>query len=146
MRRLLAALAIPAVGIAAAALIPAGSGAVPADTTFDGKVNGLSKAVNVTVVCPNPGDTFGLVKAGQTWGIATGTHGQTGDFGGTITASFAGNPGGASTFSSLGETKAIPATNVLPCSGTNAVTFTPNDFGQDLRTTQVGVKFVRVAS
>jgi hypothetical protein len=146
MRRFLALLAVPALGAVAVALIPAGSGAVPADTTFDGKVNGLSKAVNVTVVCPSPGDTVGIVKAGQNWGIATGTHGQTGDFGGTITASFPGNAGGTSTFSSLGETQAIPATNVLPCSGTSAVTFTPNDFGQDLRTTQVGVKFVRVAS
>jgi hypothetical protein len=146
MRRFLAFLAIPAVGVIAAGLIPAGSGAnVAANATFDGVVNGSTAAATVFVTCP-VGAVAGVVAPGQTWGVIAGTHGQMGDFGGSITAQFPLQPLGASTFSNLGETATIPALNVLPCSGIGTVVFIPNDFGANKKTTEVGVQFVGVAS
>jgi len=143
MRRLLAAMAIPVAGVAAAALIPAGTSAtILADQPFDGYVNGMKKAVNVVVVgCSNPGDT-GLIQAGQTWKVGLGTHGQQGDWDGTVTAKLAG---ATATLSSYNVDYLIPSA-AAPCSGHAAATFTPDEPGIDARTATVGVNFVGIAS
>ena len=143
MRRFFALIAVPAVAMTAAALIPAGSNAtIQADQPFDGYVNNAKKAATVTVIgCFNPGDT-GTIKSGQTWKVGLGTHGQQGDFDGDVVATL----GAASThITDYNIDFAIPQV-AAPCSGTAAATFVPSQPGADAKSTQVGVQYVGVAS
>src|SRR5439155_23690992 len=98
MRRLLAALAIPAVGIAAAALIPAGSSATfAAHSGFDGKVAGSDDGVTLHVLCPGGPAGVGTLKPVSISVAAGSTDGSMGSFAGSVVASLVPEVGAAQT-------------------------------------------------
>lgn len=154
MRRFLALIAIPVAGIAAAALIPAGSGALNSGTTYNGQVNGTSDGATVYVKSIGGGRCTVSTTTPSTWAITDQNvdpdfHGKIGGRSSTtekVIASVNEDTSGASaTFTAFGVAQTMPAMNV-PCSGFGTATFRPGPSAKGAASDIVGIEFAQVAS
>jgi hypothetical protein len=154
MRKMLAALAIPAAGLIAALTIPLGSGAsIPGAAPFDGVVNGMNDAASVQVICPGGPAGTGTAKNTTILDVLatiSSDEGRMGSFAGSVIAKVYDEPGAllgtGATFTSYSQPQAIAAIT-LPCSGFGEIRFEPSpNVGKTKQNDIVGVQFVDVAS
>lgn len=122
---------------------------------FQGLVNGVHDNANITMVCPGPvvpGQT-GHPVAGQTVSVmqvppSASISGYTGSAATSIVASFTTSSSTTAhfTFIAYGAPQDIPTSIYLPCSGSGALSFTPEPTSGTARSDVVKVTFVNIAA
>lgn len=146
-------LAVATSGVAQAAIDPS---PVAPDQFFTGLVNGAAGASRIEVICDGPIDLvpLGHPVAGQTIAaepVMTGATsaagvGFTGRAARALDVRLGIGTKGPLTLRFYHASAAIPATDLVPCSGSGTVTFAPNPDSANARSATVTVTFVSRAA